>query len=55
MSRITFEIGELVRTLKGLGVINVIKPGDNGIQYSIQLEHDKGIYWFSESQVFKYI
>ena len=55
MKKVTFEIGELVRTLKGIGIINVIKPGTNGTQYSVQLEHDRGIYWFSESQVFKYI
>ena len=49
-----FEIGELVRTIKGIGWIEVIKPTDTDIQYSIRLSYDKGIYWFTKDQVFKY-
>ena len=51
----TFEIGELVRTLKGLGTIQIIKKTDNGYQFSIDLEGDRGIYWFRDNEVFPYV
>ena len=50
-----FEIGDLVRTAKGLGTIQVIKKTDNGYQYLINLERDRGIYWFSDTEVFPYV
>ena len=49
-----FEVGELVRTLKGLGTIQIIKKTDNGYQYSINLEGNRGSYWFTDKQVFPY-
>ena len=49
-----FEIGDIVRTTKGIGWIEVILPTDTDVQYSVKLSHDKGIYWFTQSQVFEY-
>lgn len=50
-----FEIGELVRTIKGLGTVQIIKKIDNGYQYSINLEGNRGIYWFTDKEVFPYV
>ena len=55
MKKVTFEVGEMVRTLKGIGWIEVINTFNTSMQYLVRLSHDKGTYWFSESQVFKYI
>ena len=49
-----FEVGELVRTLKGLGVIELIKKSDNGYHYLVKLEGDRGSYFFTDKQVFPY-
>ena len=49
-----FEIGEMVRTIKGIGWVEVIMPNGNDIHYSVRLSHNNGIYWFTRSQVFKY-
>ena len=55
MNKVTFELGEMVRTLKGIGWIDMIVPTDHGIQYSVKLSGDHGTYMFCEDQVFKYI
>ena len=55
MKKVTFEIGEMVRTLKGVGWIEVINTFNTSMQYLVRLSYDKGSYWFPESQVFKYI
>lgn len=55
MKKDNFEVGEMVRTLKGVGRIEVINPCNDKLQYLVRISYDKGTYWFSESQVFKYI
>ena len=55
MKKVTFEAGEMVRTIKGIGWIEVINPSNGKTQYLVRLSSDHGIYWFSEGQVFKYI
>ena len=34
---------------------NIIKKTNNGYQYSINLEGDRGIYWFTDKEVFPYV
>ena len=50
-----FEVGELVRTLKGLGTVELVKKVDEGYHYLVKLEGDRGSYFFTDEQVFPYI
>ena len=50
-----FEIGDLVRTLKGLGIIELINRVETGYHYLVRLEGDRGCYFFTDEQVFPYV
>ena len=50
-----FEIGDLVRTPNGLGVVELIKKADNAYQYLIKLKGDGGSYFFTDKEVFPYV
>ena len=50
-----FKVGELVRTLKGLGVVELIKKVNAGYHYLVKLEGDRGSYFFTDEQVFPYV